>query len=218
MAVEFFCVPCRTPFLNHFPLDDSGRCRPWWTAARGFDSAYCFGESEGALRELIHLFKYRRMKPLARMLSGYLLSAPPREQPFDGVAPMPLHWGRKWQRGFSPAELLARRIARSRRIPLKNAVRRVGFSETHARRTNARRREHVAGAFPLKNPRAVPGQRALLIDDAMTTGAAASPCSLALKRGGAKSATLLALARVDRRLLEPAKARLKAFFRTTEVA
>ncbi|MBZ5593983.1 MAG: ComF family protein [Acidobacteriia bacterium] len=218
MAAEYFCVTCRTPFQNRFPLDESGRCRLCRTGARGFDSAYCFGAYEGTLRELIHLFKYRRMKPLARTLSIYLMSALPRDQRFDVVVPMPLHWRRQWRRGFNQSELLASRIARSCGIPLKNAVRRIRSTETQAGLSNAKRRENVAGAFRMRHRRAVQGRRVLLIDDVMTTGATASACALALKRGGAKSVTLLALARVDRRLFEPANEKLKAFSRTTEVA
>lgn len=188
------------------------------TLACGFDSAYCFGAYEGTLRQLIHLFKYRRMKPLARTLSTYLASALPRDQNFDVVVPMPLHWRRKWRRGFNQAELLAQRIARSCGIPLENAVRRIRSTETQAGLSNAKRRDNVAGAFRMKNARAIEGRRVLLIDDVMTTGATASACALALKRGGAKSVTLLALARVDRRLFAPASEKLKAFSRTTEVA
>ena len=44
----------------------------------------------------------------------------------------------------------------------------------------------------------------------MTTGATASECALALKRAGAKSVTLVALARVDRRLFDPARDATKA--------
>ena len=36
---------------------------------RGFDAAYCFGAYEGVLRELIHLYKYGRVKTLARPLA-----------------------------------------------------------------------------------------------------------------------------------------------------
>jgi len=218
MAAEYFCVTCRTPFQNHFPLDESGRCRLCRAGARGFDAAYCFGSYEGTLRELIHLFKYGRMKPLARALAINLASALPRDQKFDVVVPMPLHWRRKWQRGFNQAELLARRTARRCGIPVANAVRRVRPTSAQAGLSNAQRRENVAGAFRFRSRRAIQGRRVLLIDDVMTTGATASACALALKRGGAASVTLLALARVDRRFFEPAEENSKAFSRTTKGA
>jgi ComF family protein len=204
MAAEYFCVSCRTPFQNRFPLDEQGRCRLCRSGMRGFDAAYCFGAYEGALRELIHLFKYSRMKPLARTLASYLASALPRDQVFDLVVPMPLHWRRQFQRGFNQSELLARRTARRCGIPMVKAVRRRRATVAQAGLTNARRRQNVAGAFRVKRPRAVEGRRVLLIDDVMTTGATAAACALELKRAGAKSVVLLALARVDRRLVEPA--------------
>jgi len=218
MTAEYFCATCRTPFQNHFPLDESGRCRLCRAGARGFDAAYCFGSYEGTLRELIHLFKYGRMKPLARALAGNLASALPRDQKFDVVVPMPLHWRRKWQRGFNQAELLARRTARRCGIPVANAVRRIRPTSAQAGLSNAQRRENVAGAFRFRTRRAIQGRRVLLIDDVMTTGATASACALALKRGGAASVTLLALARVDRRLFEPAEENSKAFSGTTKGA
>jgi ComF family protein len=218
LAAEYFCVTCRTPFQNPFPLDESGRCRLCRSGARGFDAAYCFGTYEGTLLELIHLFKYGRMKPLARTLSANLALALPRDEKFDVVVPMPLHWRRKWQRGFNQAELLARPTARRCGIPVTNAVRRIRSTSAQAGLSNAQRRENVAGAFRIRNRRAIEGRRVLLIDDVMTTGATASACALALKRGGAASVTLLALARVDRRLFEPAGENSKAFSRTTEGA
>ncbi len=203
MAADYFCVTCRTPFQNPYPLDESGRCRLCRSGARGFDMAYCFGAYEDTLRQLIHLFKYGRIKPLARTLAAHLASALPRDQKFDVVVPMPLHWRRRWQRGFNQSELLARLTARRCGIPMVNAVRRTRATAAQAGLSNARRRENVAGAFRVRKPQAVEGRRVLLIDDVMTTGATASACALALKRGGASSVTLLALARVDRRLFEP---------------
>jgi len=179
-------------------------CRLCRSGARGFDTAYCFGVYEGTLRELIHLFKYGRMKPLAKTLAAHMASALPLDRRFDVVVPMPLHWRRQWQRGFNQSELLARVTAGHRGIPMVKAVRRVRATSAQAGLSNAARRENVAGAFRVRKPRAIEGRRVLLIDDVMTTGATASSCALALKRAGAKSVTLLALAHVDRRLFDPA--------------
>jgi ComF family protein len=144
------------------------------------------------------------MKPLAKPLAAHMAAALPPDRRFDVVVPMPLHWRRQWQRGFNQSELLARVTARRRGVPMVNAVRRTRATSAQAGLSNAARRENVAGAFRVRKPRAIEARRVLLIDDVMTTGATASACALALKRAGAKSVTLLALARVDRRLFDPA--------------
>src|SRR6185369_279610 len=115
------------------------------------------------------------------------------------------HWRRRWQRGFNQAELLARETARRCGLPMVNAVRRTRSTATQAGLSNARRRQNVAGAFRVSKRGAIAGRRVLLIDDVMTTGATARACALALKRAGAKSVTLVTLARVDRRLVEPVR-------------
>ncbi len=200
-------MQCKAPFLNSFPLDLEGRCALCRAGARGFDAAYCFGFYEGALRELIHLLKYDGMKPLAGTLAEYLSRALPLDERFDAVVPMPLHWRRRFQRGFNQAEALAKDVARRRRIPLLKAVRRIRATRTQTGLTNARRRENVSGAFRAGRGRPLEGLRILLVDDVMTTGATGSACASALKRAGAKSVTLLTLARVDRRAATAAEPR-----------
>ena len=37
-------------------------------------------------------------------------AALPRDERFDAVVPVPLHWRRQWQRGFNQSELLARAV------------------------------------------------------------------------------------------------------------
>ena len=163
---------------------------------RGFDEAFCYGSYEGTLRELIHLFKYSGMRRLARPLADLLAAALPRDRQFDAVTAVPLHWRRRWQRGFNQSGLLARVIARQRGIPLIRALRRGAATRVQAGLSNAQRRENVAGAFRAR--RGVAGLRILLIDDVMTTGATAGACAAALKKAGARSVSLAALARVDR--------------------
>ena len=149
LSAEFFCVTCRTPFQNAFPLDADGRCALCRFGLRGFDAAYCFGAYEGVLRELIHLYKYGRVKTLARPLGALLAAALPREERFDAVTPVPLHWRRQWQRGFNQSELLARSIARRCGIPVIHALKRVRPTVAQAGLSNTGRRQNVAAAFGL---------------------------------------------------------------------
>lgn len=188
-------------------MNEDGLCTLCAGGMRGFDRAYSYGYYEGPLRKLIHLFKYSGMKPLGKRLAGFLCRALPDEdvEGIDAVVPMPLHWRRRWRRGFNQSEILARLVARElhetgRRVPMLNPVKRVRATAVQAGLTNSNRRKNVAGAFRVFKKTQVAGRRILLIDDVMTTGATAAACASALKRAGAVSVTLLTLARVDRRL------------------
>src|SRR5258706_6639147 len=199
MVAEFFCVACRTPFLNRFPLDESGRCALCRLGLSGFDAVYSYGSYEGSLRKLIHLFKYERIRPLARPFGEFLARALPREERFDLIVPMPLHWRRRWERGFNQAGLLAREIAGRWNVPMRNVARRTRATSPQAGLTNAKRRANVRGAFSVKRGSRLDGMRVLLVDDVLTTGASAGACARALKRAGASQVALLSLARADRR-------------------
>ena len=179
-------------------MDEQGRCALCRTGVRGFDAAYSFGFYEDTLRELIHLFKYRGVQTLASPLGHLLWRALPLDQSFDVIVPMPLHWRKRWQRGFNQSELLARQIGRRTQLPVRKFLRRIRFTSAQAGLTNAKRRKNVSGAFRAKK-NAATGQRVLLVDDVMTTGATAAAGARALKLAGAKHVTLLTLARVDRR-------------------
>ena len=200
LSAEFFCATCRTPFQNAFPLDAEGRCSLCRLGLRGFDAAYCFGDYDGALRDLIHLFKYGKVQTLAGPLSDLLADALPRDQRFDYIAPTPLHWRRRWRRGFNQAEALARRLSRRTGIPVVRALRRVKATETQAGLSNTRRRRNVAQAFRVRRGVALEEKRILLVDDVMTTGSTGAACAAALKRAGAAKVSLLTVARVDRRM------------------
>jgi ComF family protein len=203
LEAEYSCTVCQTPFVNAFPLDEKGVCSACRQGLRGFDRAASFGLYEGALRRLIHLYKYSGMKPLAGPLAECMERALAVDAGFDAVVAVPLHWRKRWNRGFNQSELLARHIAKRRRIPVLAALRRRRSTAVQAGLAIAGRRRNVAGAFTLRDggkaEAALAGKRILLIDDVMTTGATASACASVLKRGGAKTVSLLTLARVDRR-------------------
>ena len=200
LASDFFCACCRTPFLNRYPLDEEGRCALCRIGLRGFDAAYSFGFYDGTLRELIHLYKFGKVRTLAHPLGGLLLGALPRDERFDWVTPVPLHWRKLWQRGFNQADLLARRVAAHTGIPRARLLRRLRYTASQTSLSHTSRRHNVATAFACRRPDRVAGRRILLIDDVLTTGATGAACALALKRAGATRVALLTLARADRRI------------------
>lgn len=199
LTAEYYCIACRTPFVTPYPLDKSGRCGLCRAGLQGFDAVYSFGSYEGTLRKLIHLFKYNGMEPLAGPFGRMLAQVLPRDQRFDLVVPMPLHWWKRWQRGFNQAELLANEISRRWNVPVERVVRRRRATAAQAGLSNAQRRKNVAHVFAAPKGKPLDGRRVLLVDDVFTTGATASSCARVLKRAGAAHVTLLALARTDRR-------------------
>lgn len=196
---EYSCTVCNTPFLNAFPLDEQSVCAACRAGLRAFDRAASFGAYEGTLRSLIHLLKYKGMKPLARPLAELMNRALAVDAAFDAIVPVPLYWRRQWGRGFNQAELLARHVGKQRGLSVINALRRRRATDTQASLATTGRRKNVAGAFTVRRNADVAGKRILLIDDVMTTGATAGACASVLKKAGAKSISLLTVARVDRR-------------------
>lgn len=185
--------------MDSYPLDEHDLCTVCRESMVNFDAAYSFGSYEGSLRKLIHLLKYAKVESLALPLSRLLLRAMPSDERFDVVIAMPMHWRKRWERGFNQAELLARPVAKQCRLKLSNQLRRKRYTKAQAGLTEAQRRDNLKNSFGVKSARQIAGKRILLIDDVFTTGATLRSAAEALKAAGAAHVTALTLARVDRR-------------------
>jgi ComF family protein len=149
----------------------------------------------GPLREVVHQFKYRRVRRLARPLGG-LMAAHLAARPLaaDVLLPVPLHGDRLAERGFNQAEALAREVAHALRLPLLvGGLARLRATEQQARLGLRARAENMRGAFGWQGP--PPPRRIILVDDVLTTGATMGACAEALRAAGAESVYGLALAR-----------------------
>lgn len=199
MQAPHCCVKCGTPFVTSAPLDASRHCGICRRGLAGYERAWAFGEYEGALRQLIHLFKYQKIEPLKLPLGQFLDQAVPPEEHFDYLVPVPLHWRRLWLRGFNQSELLAQVLGKRRGIPVLRALRRWRAGRPQAELSDAERRHNVQGAFEVRRREEVSGRSLLLVDDVLTTGATSRACALALRQAGARRVCVAAVARRDRR-------------------
>ena len=191
-------------FGQHFAADSGALCGACRLAAPRFRKAVAFGAYEGALRDLIHIFKYQRIKSAGPLLGRLLKQAYSRIQAEEPVlvVPVPLWPGKRRDRGFNQAEEIARAFLRSgasSSIQLCTAL--LIRSRETAPQTGLTRRQRQAnlrGAFALTKPQKVQGQSILLVDDVMTTGATAGECARVLMRAGAKQVYVATVARATR--------------------
>ncbi len=120
-------------------------------------------------------------------------------QDTDLLVPVPLHRTRLFHRRYNQAALLAQAVGRIAGRPcLLDALQRHRATESLGEKSAAERAAEVADAISVRPSRAarVAGQRVLLIDDVMTSGATANACAGALLSAGAMLVDVLVAARV----------------------
>lgn len=195
------CAVCGLPCSGDLASAAGFRCGECLKSPPCFDLARSYGAYGGALRELVHLMKYQGMTPLAGPLAqrmARIAEAPEWAEVFSrcqAVVPMPLDPARRRERGYNQAELLAREVARHRKIPLLlDACRRVRATAPQAGLSRSERRANVQGAFAAEK-KFVEDRVLLLVDDVMTTGATLNACSRALLQAGAAGVVALTAAR-----------------------
>jgi len=173
-----------------------GSCR---RRAPGFDYARSAAAYEDVMREALHAFKFRGRRALAAPL-GDLMGEMDGRLPAGVPAlllPVPLHPRRERERGFNQASLLARRVGRAWRVPVRDDVLvRAVATPSQTELDAPARRANVRDAFRLRRPETITGCHVLLVDDILTTGATLSECARCLREGGAATVGALTVARV----------------------
>ena len=174
------------------------RCAACRRVRRAIDTGRFAGEYAGALREILHAFKYDRRRSLAGPL-GRLLADAGRDLVADAecAVPVPLHVWRQARRGFNQAADLARHLER----PVVNALWRRASTPPQSGLSAAARRRNVRGVFapsPLvaraTRDRYLRGHVVVLVDDVTTTGATLDACARVLKEMGVREVRALTVA------------------------
>ncbi|PJI96334.1 ComF family protein [Acidovorax sp. 69] len=143
-------------------------------------------------------FKFRADPGWAGTLSTLLRSTPwvePAIEAANRVLPVPLSQERLRERGFNQSALLARHLAGTKADA--HSLLRLHATEAQSSLPRDQRLRNLRGAFAVEpsHAPALRGQRLVLLDDVMTTGATAHAAVLALRDAGAAHVTVVVLAR-----------------------
>ena len=108
--------------------------------------------------------------------------------------PVPLHITRLRQRTYNQSQLLAQAIGKELRIPpAPRTLKRLQATTPQQSLSGEERLANLRGMFALRAD--VRGQRVLMVDDVMTTGATLRECADVLLAGGAAEVVTAVAAR-----------------------
>ncbi|RIL11498.1 MAG: hypothetical protein DCC75_02210 [Proteobacteria bacterium] len=158
----------------------------------------------GNLRDVVQAMKYSPSLWLAKFLSKRAAPFPLQlfSRPcWDCIVPVPSSKVSLRQRGFNQSTVIAEAVSRNIRqatgnkIPVKNRILfHRGYRARQVSLPHSQRYRNVKDAFSTRGPSP---ERILLIDDVVTTGSTVSAACAALRRAGAHTIDVFALARSE---------------------
>ena len=111
----------------------------------------------------------------------------------DAVVPVPLHWRRRWFRGFNQAHEIARPVAKKLGVPILDYVRRKRSTPFQSGLSARARANNLRSAFAVRGELFC--EHVLIVDDVITTGTTVRQLARVVKKAGANKVSALAIAR-----------------------
>ena len=102
----------------------------------------------------------------------------------DLIVPVPLHWARRWKRGYNQAEVIASGIAEAMDVMMRSDLLvRTRRTASQTKRAVEDKMKNVSGAFAVSDLCSdVKCRHILIVDDVFTTGSTLWACFNALRR------------------------------------
>lgn len=191
-----YCLVCGDPVSGEvtttYLCPNCSRKKPFFDCAR---SATLYN---GLIKEMVLDFKYRGavwLGPDLGQLMFACLRVNFRASNIDCITYVPLHRTKERQRTYNQSFLLAKEIAGRLEKRVDDYLTRVQATASQTHLTASEREANVKNKFAIKGRRDLEGQRVLLVDDVMTTGATVNECARILKKAGVQEVLVLTVAR-----------------------
>lgn len=148
-------------------------------------------------RAFIHTLKYHNGTYLRGDLQRLFMHEAERLEDLKGAVfvPVPLHFFRKWKRGYNQSDLIANALAKYVGGKVRRLLRRKRHTPSQTSLTKAERKENIKNAFGLRRFAKIDPQATyVLTDDVFTTGSTLNECARVLQENGATVVRVFTLA------------------------
>lgn len=192
----FACRRCGAKLSRETPF--SHGCQVCRSVQIQFDESISIGNYGGLLQQIVRDVKRAKLESTATQL-GRLLAKLMIELEVglgaDYIVPMPIHWWKRFIRGFNGASVIAEGLSQNSCIPVFSGLRFARLTKKQGTLSTTARIANLKNAMMVKNGQRVSGKHVILVDDVATSCATANEAARALKRAGAKKITLAVAAR-----------------------
>lgn len=162
-----------------------------------------FYRRESRWKQVVYDFKYNHDKRLGEYVSSLFadkLFENGWGEIVDVVVPVPLHFIKKWSRGYNQAYVIALQLGKSLGRPVvEHLLTRRRYTLSQTKKDKDHRLRAMRGVFRVNRRynKIIKGAKVLLVDDVLTTGSTLRACVEKLIDAGCASVSIATLAVVE---------------------
>ena len=141
---------------------------------------------EDVLRSMVLSFKKDKIELTAMLsfLANSTFQASSFYEKADFFVPVPLHWWRRYLRGYNQSLVLAKKLKHPNAKVNTDLVRMRNTKTQPSVKTEFQRIKNVTGPFAVRKDHKFAGKNICLVDDIKTSGATLNECAKTLKQAG----------------------------------
>lgn len=210
------CLLCKTPLIKseklicttcflelplthaHLEEDNSVAEKFYGKIALKHAVAFYKFRKGSKVQQLLYQLKYKNKPQIGEIVGrkyGLILRDKKWHKAFDLIIPVPLGSTKLRQRGYNQSVFFAKGLSEALAIPWSNqCLKRIKETLSQTSKDRLARWKNVATVFSVENAKMIRGQRILLVDDVVTTGATLEACALSLLAAESKEISVAALA------------------------